>query len=549
MKTNILIILLVGTGLIANCQTSVPGGAVSGTWTSAGSPYLVQGSIMVEDNSTLIIEAGVTVNFQGHYKFVIQGQLLALGNESGKIVFTANDTTTGWYGLRFENNSSSTDSSILEFCTLQYSRKPDPEPSGGGIYFDNFNKARISYCLIRNNSAWDYGGGIYCFYSSPVITNNTFDHNLAKGEGGGGISCYSSDSRITYNTFIKNSCTEPGEGGGAIHSSEGSPLIQNNLIIFNSSMFGSGGGIYVAGWATIINNSISNNSVTYDIGKGGGICFGSNDASTCINNTITNNSNNEQYSDGGGIFCDGNSHTSFINNTIANNFARGNGGAIYCSNASPTFKNCIIYGNTTSHDTNQVFLYDESSDPNFTFCDIQGGLAGIDLNGNFYTGTFQNNKNTDPLFTSPTAGSGIGYDGSDADWSESGNSPCINAGCIIGPYPDTDINGDPRIIDNRIDIGAFEYQWPVSTTREYPKHQAVVSPNPFQNYSVIRFDSKVSNGTLIIRDQCGKIVQVKSYILGNHLDFVRGNLTAGAYFFELLIGNTSVEKGKLMIID
>lgn len=59
-----------------NAQTSVPAGNVSGTWSLAGSPYKVQGHVLVPDDLTLTIEPGVTVEFQGHYKLFVNGCIL-----------------------------------------------------------------------------------------------------------------------------------------------------------------------------------------------------------------------------------------------------------------------------------------------------------------------------------------------------------------------------------------------------------------------------------------------------------------------------------------
>ena len=55
--------LLAGTAVVA--ETIVPAGDVFGTWTAGGSPYLVQGNIMVPGGSILTIEPGVDVSFQG----------------------------------------------------------------------------------------------------------------------------------------------------------------------------------------------------------------------------------------------------------------------------------------------------------------------------------------------------------------------------------------------------------------------------------------------------------------------------------------------------
>jgi len=48
-------------------------GDVWGVWTKDNSSYYVVGEIRIPLDSTLTIEPGVVVNFQGHYKFVIGG--------------------------------------------------------------------------------------------------------------------------------------------------------------------------------------------------------------------------------------------------------------------------------------------------------------------------------------------------------------------------------------------------------------------------------------------------------------------------------------------
>jgi hypothetical protein len=108
------------SNLIAS--TIVPAGNVSGTWTLAGSPYNVQGSIQILDGTTLTIQPGVTVNFQGMYKLNVQGRLLAIGTLSDTINFTAANTTNGWRGIRFDNTPTTNDTSKIVYCKLQYGK-------------------------------------------------------------------------------------------------------------------------------------------------------------------------------------------------------------------------------------------------------------------------------------------------------------------------------------------------------------------------------------------------------------------------------------------
>ncbi|MBI4649318.1 MAG: right-handed parallel beta-helix repeat-containing protein [Bacteroidia bacterium] len=545
-----------GIGGASFVQTPIPGGNVSGTWTLTGSPYLIQGAIMIPNGQTLTIEPVVTVNFQGTYKLYVQGRVIAIGTPADTITFTAADTTTGWRGIRFDNTPATNDSSKLIYCKIQYGKATGTglDTNSGTLYFINFSKAVISNCRISNNTAYSSGGGIYCTSGSPIIINNTITNNSASYDGGGinssgsltiteniifnnsasyfgggiycsntssptitnntisnnsassyggGINCLNSSPTITNNTISNNSAYSDGGGiycwynssptitnntitnnsasyGGGISCSYSNPTIFNNTISNNSNS-SNGGGIFCSyGNPTIFNNTISNNSTN---NHGGGIyCFQNN--STIFNNTISNNSanssgggiycsysssptitnntisNNSSDYRGGGIYCEYSSNPTITNNTISNNDAN-NGGALYCkNNSNPTLRNTILWGNTASASGTQVFLNTEDSDPNFYYCALQGGTAAFGLNNCFYTGTYENNIEADALFVASSAGSGTGYDGLTADWSLQTGSPCINAGTPDTTglnLPATDIAGNPRIINGRIDIGAYEY--------------------------------------------------------------------------------------------
>jgi predicted outer membrane repeat protein len=561
MTRHLLLISLFVITLSSHSQTPVPGGNVSGIWFASGSPYLVQNSIMIPADSTLMIEAGVTVNFQGHYKLLVMGHLLALGTENDPIVFTAANSSTGWYGIRFDNTSSANDSSIIDHCTLQYGRATNPEPWGGAIEINNFSKVRVSYCLIEHNYAFLSGGGIDIQSCDPLIINNRFESNSTDFQantldGGGGLSCMGSNSIISGNTFINNSCISEVGGGGAIWYLDGSPLISNNTIINNSTTDigwlgeGGGGGIFASGTGTLINNTISNNSATSTVSRGGGIYFYWHDYSTLIDNTFTNNDATNTDGCGGAIYCDIECNPTFTNNTIANNYAAQDGGAIYCNTTcNPVFRNCIIYGNKTLADSNQVYLYAEDCDPDFYYSDIQRGVAGFGLNGNFYTGTYQNNISKKPVFSWPSQGAGSGYNGVTANWAESGYSPCINAGDSTGSYPATDKNGNPRIVDNRIDMGAFEYQYQVGIKNTGFLQNPAVIPNPFTTSAVIYFKTNIPSASLWIYDSSGKIVQIIQNFSGDHIRIERGTLPEGIYQFEVISGNDRLGTGKFVVSD
>lgn len=126
-------------------QTTVPGGVVSGTWTKANSPYLVQAAIMVADGTTLTIEPGVKIEFQGSFKLLVLGNVIAAGAVNDTITFTAADTSKGWLGVRFENTASTNDTSRFMFCKFQYGKAlyTPPLDKGGAFYLENFSKVVI----------------------------------------------------------------------------------------------------------------------------------------------------------------------------------------------------------------------------------------------------------------------------------------------------------------------------------------------------------------------------------------------------------------------
>ena len=145
--------------------------------------YTVIGEISVEAGDSLTIEPGTVFNFQGHYKFIINGWLFAEGTESDSIIFTAADTSEGWHGIRFFD---APDNSRLKYCFLQYGLAAGlwPDDCGGGIYCIN-SSPTIENCTIVGNIADFVGGGIYCYESSPTIDNCTISGNSALYYGGG----------------------------------------------------------------------------------------------------------------------------------------------------------------------------------------------------------------------------------------------------------------------------------------------------------------------------------------------------------------------------
>jgi predicted outer membrane repeat protein len=137
---------------------------------------------------------------------------------------------------------------------------------------------------------------------------------------------------------------------------------------------------------------------------------------------------------GGAISCSGD--TEILHCTFTGNGARWSGGAIYVAGGSPIIRNCILWGNASTHaGHSQIFVGNTTASINY--CDIQGGT------GQWWFGS--GNIDVDPLLTA----GGLLRKG----------SPCIDTGTADLPAPATatDIQGEARPLGKGPDMGADEW--------------------------------------------------------------------------------------------
>jgi hypothetical protein len=155
---------------------------------------------------------------------------------------------------------------------------------------------------------------------------------------------------------------------------------------------------------------------------------------------------------GGGLYgCDG-----LISNcTIAGNSAAIYGGGIYSFYpGNPIITNCILWGNTAEAKGNQIALRTPmgSNIPStmmIAYSNVEGGLAAAYIDTCCSIIWDLGNIDADPLFT----------DEPNSDYHLLPASPCINTGDPnYVPEPnETDLDGLPRVIGGRVDMGAYEF--------------------------------------------------------------------------------------------
>jgi probable HAF family extracellular repeat protein/parallel beta-helix repeat protein len=285
---------------------------------------------------------------------------------------------------------------------------PWPDSKGGGMC--NFDcSPTLIKCTFNSNSA--YGGGAMRNYqSSPSIIDCTFSENKA-GAGGGMVNEDSSPTVINC-TFSGNSAhgTTAGTAGvGGMYNYKSSPKITNCTFRGN---YGGEGGMY-------------------------------NDSS---NPMITNCTFSGNY-DGGMV----NYKSSPI---LTNCTFSGNSASWYCAgiynyyNSQPTLTNCILW-----NDSNEIWNGDDST-ITITYSDVQGGWPG------------EGNIDAAPLFVDPgywedpcnTPDKPWDDVWNDGDYNLLAGSPCIDTGDpnYVAEPNETDLDGKPRVIGGRIDMGAYE---------------------------------------------------------------------------------------------
>lgn len=255
----------------------------------------VVGDLLLSTTASLIIAPGTVVEFQGHYRFQVQGPIKSIGLPNAMIRFTVKDTTglwnessTGgsWNGIAINNSFfdganykiPEKDSLIFDYTIIEFAKNMASnwdKSTGGGIQIKYFSKIRISNSIIRNNISAQGSGILIDGFSNPVILNNKIYNNKTKGSGGG-IFIGGNSNPLIQNNYIFNNI---GEGGLYINTSN--PSILNNVISNNKSEFYGGGVMIYTSNPLFSNNTIVNN---YAAWEGGGICIF--DCNPKIYNTI-----------------------------------------------------------------------------------------------------------------------------------------------------------------------------------------------------------------------------------------------------------------------
>lgn len=310
------------------------------------------------------------------------------------------------------------------------------------------------------------------------------------------------------------------QSGGGVSCFNSNPILENLIIKNNTASYGGAGMSFTLSNPKLINCLLS---VNFASNRGGGLYFYRSEADI-YNVSLTDNTASVY---GGSIYQDSNSHLNLVNTISWNNFP------------------------------DEIYLEDSTYPSSITveYSNILGGYNGVISNGSGIVIWLDGNLSEDPLFNDPE----------NEHYSLQDISPSINAGLediSDLDLPQYDLLGNPRVIGDRIDMGAYENQNVIVSndegiiplyTKLYQNH-----PNPFNPSTTIEFsiksDSKVEISIFNIKGQLINTLTYKAYPKGSHSIVWNGDdksgksVSSAIYYYKLTInGKTEAVKKCLLL--
>ncbi|MEM9917633.1 MAG: choice-of-anchor Q domain-containing protein, partial [Bacteroidota bacterium] len=435
----------------------------------SANPTILSGEIGTAsstDNSFRVVTIGDAVKKTSLDGFIIEAANNDLvGNGSGGGLFLdaregrscqptirhcvfRNNRATGGGAVGMEANQGGKLAPTFEQCQFENNSSTD---AGGGLFYDGSSSTEASIqltsCQFTSNQSNQHGGAIALRSINndtelhTYLDSCTFEENNTQGQGG---ALWLQDSDNAKSQVRLRSCqfseNQSDQQGGALYLHDNTGASSNdtllNCLFTKNASITNGGALFLGGTQQGNNQTILINCV-FD--------------------------RNEAGQQGGGLYSDadenggGNVQTRVINNSFSRNFSNGQGGGIYIENGNGSsdinIANSILWDNNAA--SGAAELATDAASGNITHSIIRGGIPSnvSDDGGNLFV---------DPQFIDPANG----------NLKTSGCSPAIDKGSDdLLPIDisdidndidkveriDIDLEGNTRIFQLAVDMGAFEW--------------------------------------------------------------------------------------------
>ncbi len=274
--------------------------------------------------------------------------------------------------------------------------------SNGAVVTFTYNCSVLTGFTITNGGS-EFGGGIdcngQCEETAPTISRCIITRNMATS--GGGIYCHDSSPTISHCIITGNGAMS--RGGGISCENDNTwyyPTIDHCLLVGNAGY--NGGGLYLEGGRPTISH------------------------------------------------CDISSNMSFC------------GGGIFCADANLMVYQTILWADTGEGGP-EIYITNSEEPATVKYSDVQGGLEGAYYPPSNPPNWDANNIDADPMFVfDPNPGPDGSWDDVNDNFGDLHlltDSPCIDTGNpnYVPGLNEKDIDGEPRVVGCRVDIGADEF--------------------------------------------------------------------------------------------
>ena len=429
--------------------------------------------------------------FHNNEAVVVNIVPLEINADANGIIYVAADGTGD--GSSWENATP-----YFEFATAKGINTSTMIWVKTGTYYGNTTSVDGAFNIYKNNRVYggfagnetpDFDLNSRDFEANPTILDGQNGHrvlyqgeNIATNEaalwdgftiqnglsGAGGGAYLGGNSRLTNCKLLNNRADGYGGAVYIIAQYYNNSSVRFMNCVFEGNTSALGGALFDMLGATVHNCRFTNNSAT---AKGGAYYLFTNKECKIVN-TIFDHNNAKK---GAAAYSTG--KMTMINCDVVENQASELGGGVSLEKSLDKLYNCILWGNTAAGLPDQI-----KGEATVRNCAVQGGYEGLN-NIDLAADNDGSDSQDYPRFVNPESG----------DYSIDVNSACVDAGDkTISGVTGPDFLGNPRIVNNNVDMGAVECQTVITAVDDMNAAMFVCYPNPVENRLVIEVEGALS---------------------------------------------------------